>query len=278
MKKFAGIIALALALAAAGIWVAGGRAIAAESIYPAERAVAAFQRGFAARARALWRRDSLAKDNIELRHRLALLECVRDDNERLAAENARLRVLLDYPGVAAGSWVAAPVLSRNGTEGVRGFLRVGKGSLDGIKPNAPVISPEGLVGLVGEVTAHTATVRLISDPAMRIACVIETAEEDGPVRGIVSGAGSQTVFDDGTSNVLYFVNPLRLRHVKREASPPEGARLVTSGLGGIFPPGLAIGYLSDGADLDETKLEREGVVAPAVDFAGLEDVFIRRES
>lgn len=278
MKKFAGIMALALALAAAGIWIVGGRAIAAEAIYPAERAVAAMQRGFAARARALWSRDSLAKENIALKHHIDLLECVREDNERLASENARLRKLLDYPASVAGSWVAAPVLSRNGTEGVRGFLRVGRGSLDGVKPNAPVISPRGLVGLVGEVTAHTATVRLISDPDMRISCVIESPQADIPVRGIVSGAGSQTVFDDGTSNVLYFVNPLRLRHVRRDSSPPEGARLVTSGLGGVFPPGIAIGYLSDGADYDETKLEREGVVAPAVDFAGLEDVFIRRES
>ena len=279
MKKFAGIIALALALAAVGIWVAGGRAIAAEAIYPVERAALAVERGFLARARALFSRNSLSAENSDLKEKLSLLETVRDDNERLARENDRLRRLLEYPARSSGDWIAAPVLSRNGTEGVRGFLRVGKGSLDGIKSGSPVITGEGLVGLVGEVTPHTSTIRLISDPSMRISCIIETGrDDDPPIRGIVYGAGSATVFNDGTSAVLYFVNPLRLRHMRRDAAPPDGARLVTSGLGGVFPPGLAIGYLSDGANYDETRLEREGAVAPAVDFAGLEDVFIRRES
>ena len=48
-------------------------------------------------------------------------------------------------------------------------------------------------------------------------------------------------------------------------------------MGGVFPKGIVVGYLISGTREDETKLEREGDIAPAVDFPSLEEVFIRRE-
>ena len=78
--------------------------------------------------------------------------------------------------------------------------------------------------------------------------------------------------------LLYVVNPFRVRHLERRPKLPPRARIVTSGLGGVFPRGLVVGFLIDGAHEDETKLEREGDVVPAVDFPSLERVFIRREN
>ena len=82
---------------------------------------------------------------------------------------------------------------------------------------------------------------------------------------------------EADASVLYFVNPLRMRHMRQRLDLPPRAKIITSGLGGIFPRGLVVGFLLDGQHVDETRLEREGDVVSAVDFPALETVFIRRE-
>ncbi len=82
---------------------------------------------------------------------------------------------------------------------------------------------------------------------------------------------------EADASILYFVNPLRMRHLQQQQDLPPRAKIITSGLGGIFPRGLVVGFLLDGQHVDETRLEREGDVVSAVDFPSLENVFIRRE-
>ena len=113
---------------------------------------------------------------------------------------------------------------------------------------------------------------------MKVSCQLETWDPAlGAIYGIVSGAGATKVAQ-AAATVLYVVNPLRLGHLKNGLEPPPRTRITTSGLGGIFPKGLLIGYLISGTREDETKLEREGDVSPAVDFPALEEVFIHREN
>ena len=83
--------------------------------------------------------------------------------------------------------------------------------------------------------------------------------------------------DEKSAGVIYVVNPLLVRHLQRDVKIPLRARIVTSGLGGVFPRGITIGYLADKSVRDETQLECEGDVIPSVDLAALEDVFIRCE-
>ena len=213
------------------------------------------------------------------------------ENRRLKEENAALRMELTVrdsravssaPGTSqqlpTTNWISAPVLSRNGVVGVKGYLRVGKGTLAGVKAGAPVAVPKGVVGRVLSVTPPTCDVRLISDPSMRISCEIETSDpSSGPVYGILYGGGATCVAAEADASVLYFVNPLRMRHMRQRLDLPPRAKIITSGLGGIFPRGLVVGFLLDGQHVDETRLEREGDVVSAVDFPALETVFIRRE-
>ena len=147
--------------------------------------------------------------------------------------------------------MAAGVLStRGGAVSAHETLRVDKGSLSGVKVGAVVSVPSGLVGRVTDVTLHTAEVTLLTDPRIKVACQIETGEANPP-RGILSG-GSEEL--------------LVLRHLVRAENVPPRSRVVTSGLGGVFPRGPEVGtYLSDGE------------VLPSVDYSSLEDVFIRRE-
>lgn len=107
-------------------------------------------------------------------------------------------------------------------------------------------------------TPHTAEVRLLSDPALKVACEVETGDPTAPaVFGILSGG--------------------ELTHLRRDFTPPPHARILSSGLGEVYPRGLTVGFLANGVHGDETQLEQEGEVTPAVDFAALEDVLIRRE-
>ena len=69
---------------------------------------------------------------------------------------------------------------------------------------------------------------------------------------------------------------MRLKYLTNVEKAVPRARVVTSGLGGVFPKGLEIGTLLD-VRTDERGLVREGEVLPSVDYLSLEDVFIRRE-
>ena len=133
----------------------GVRGTAAEAVYPVENGRNWFSRHIGTRVRGLFTRMDLAVEN-----------------RRLKEENAALRMELSSSRQAPGTkhqalgtnWISAPVLSRNGAAGVSGYLRVGKGSLAGVKPGAAVAVPEGLVGRVLTVTPHTCDVRLVIDP------------------------------------------------------------------------------------------------------------------
>lgn len=261
-----------LAIAALGVAIAFVfvflRSASVEAAYPVERARVSLVRrawNFAAGA---WRGAAASVEAARLKREVAALAVLRSDIDRLALENARLRDALGLAAREPGKWLAATVLSRDGgAAGVGRTLRVDRGSLHGVREGAAVVAPDGLVGLVVAVAPHTAQIALLTDPRVKVACELEVARSQGadsssPLRGIVSG---------GTDELLV------VRHLTPAGHVAPRARVVTSGLGGVFPKGLEIGTLLDLRE-DETGLVREGEVLPSVDYPSLEDVFIRRES
>ena len=258
MKKRKGILAALAILGAFLLWTIIGRQTAAEAVYPVENGTNWFMRHVFRPIGAALTRPRLAAENRRLLDEIAQLKMQLADHAELTAENDRLRAALDLDRRNPGTWSAAPVLSRGGTLGAGDMLRIGKGSAAGIRKGAAVAVPEGLVGRVADVSRHTAEIRLLTDPAVKVACEVETGEDDGACAfGILSGG--------------------RLVHLKRGLALPARAKIVTSGLGGVYPRGLTVGSLTQGAHPDETQLEQEGEVAPAVDFPSLETVFIYRE-
>jgi rod shape-determining protein MreC len=126
---------------------------------------------------------------------------------------------------------------------------------------------------VVDVSPHTSEVMLITDPNSRVACELESPGEGvGVVRGILYGGGERSAADPKLK-LLYVVDPLRLRYLAREFEPAPRTRVVTSGLAQTFPKGLAVGYLLE-SRLEPNGLSREASVMPAVDMAGLDEVFI----
>ncbi len=277
-----GIIAAGGALLALVLWLVCGRVVAKEAVYPIENGRSWFSRTVGVRIGGLFSGAATAAENQRLKQENESLQMVRSDAVALAEENIRLRTMLglDLPRnpFPTNRWICAPVLSRNGAGGVQGLIRVGRGSSDGVTTNSAVAVPAGLVGRVEQISPHTADIRLITDPSVKVSCEIETSDAaPGAIRGILVGGGARRVHQTSGASILYVIEPLRVRHLKRQPRLSAHARIITSGLGGLYPRGLTVGYLIDEQDEGETELEREGDVLPAVDFPSLENVFIRRE-
>ena len=237
------------------------RAAGVEAAYPFERAWRGLCGKVGSRIVGAWRGSAASAENVSLRREVAALALMREDVARLEAENERLRQALEYSRRSNGDWLAAEVLSDGGANpGPRRMIRVDKGSLAGVKRGDMVTVPDGLVGRVASVTPHTSEVMLISDPSLKVAC--EAAlPGDGVLRGTLAG---------GTDEQLV------MKHILSKAEVPPRSQVFTSGLGGVFPKGIAVGTLLE-VRTDHDSPRREGEVLPAVDFSTLKDVFIRRE-
>ena len=285
MTRKIGIFSFCGAVLALVLWFVCGPDVAAEAVYPAENGANWFSRHVVRRFKALFASGSAIIENERLRGEVASLKMACADADRIAAENARLRGMLGLDGAESpggamhfgtNAWICAPIISRGAASGNPCLLRLGRGLRSGVKPGSVVAVPEGLVGRVWNVTPNTCELRLITDPSTRVSCDIEMGVPDaGFAHGILSGRGINPVAATETS-LLYIVPPLRIQNVAQQPTPPPRARIITSGLGGVFPRGLLVGFLLDRTHGDETNLEQEGDVEPAVDFLSLENVFIRR--
>jgi rod shape-determining protein MreC len=264
---------LVLSLGALIFWRAGVRDFAREAVYPYANACNWLERTVGVRLYAIFSRARQSSRNAMLERDVARLQIRVAEAESLEAEVARLRQLLDFSPPVACRWLAAPVLSRGGTSAVWQSVRLGKGSLQGVRKGDPVVVPEGLAGRVVDVSPHTSEVMLITDPNSRVACELDVPGEGvGVVRGILYGGGSTSVADPKLT-LLYVVEPLRLRYLAREFEPAPRTRVVTSGLGQTFPKGLTVGYVLE-SKLEPNKLSREASVLPSVDLASLHEVYI----
>lgn len=261
-SKATGSVIVGVIAAVGALVLAVCPAVAVEAAYPVGHAKRAFVTRVWSRVKGLFNASAAAAENVRLKREVAALALLRGDVERLEAENARLRRGLSLAAKAPEAWLAAGVLAvRGGAAGVREFLRVDRGALAGVKKGAVVAVPEGLVGRVVSVTAHTAEVASLTDPAVKVHVRVEG---EGRVRGVLSG---------GTDDALV------LRSLQGDlsgaSSPVARARVLTSGLGGVFPPGLEIGtWIQFHTNANSVVT---GEVLPAVEFSTLEEVFIRRE-
>lgn len=272
VRRLSGILALAAIAVIVALRVSGKlRAAVRENIAPYQRFAS-----WSSRTLSAWTAGldvaAVAADNARLLSRVRELETELTAVRTVREDNQELRRQLGFARGASGL-VFAAVLSQGGTDGWSQRLRLGKGRDHGIRPNCPVLSPEGLVGRVVEVTASTADVLLITDPNSQVACAFDP---DIPsARGILVGGGRKLA-GPPTLELLHTVEPLRLAYLEKDVELPDRARVVTSGLGGVYPRGLPVGILANSAP-DPSGLFQRAEVAPFVDFASLRHVAVSVE-
>lgn len=166
--------------------------------------------------------------------------------ETLREEVQRLEDLLRLPANSEYRTEIARVVRRDfGTWSQRLVIR--KGRNYEIPVGAPVIFTGGIVGRVAEVGAYTAVVDLVSSPTLRVAAMVE-----GDSRPFSFQGGPNPPFTQARGTVEFV--PL---DVYASATTPK--RIVTAGLGGVFPPGIVLGYVQE-LELDTNGLFKSGTV------------------
>jgi rod shape-determining protein MreC len=160
----------------------------------------------------------------------ASYELATQQNSELQADLRSLETELRLPPVPQYRLEPARVAFRD-FSGWWQRMTIRKGRNYGITVDSPVVFTGGVVGRVSEVGAYTSVVELVSSPGVRIAGLIEGDTRPLSFRGGVNPSFGRP------QGVIEFV-PLDVF-----ARPDAPRRLVTSGLGGVYPPGLTIGQV-----------------------------------
>ncbi len=195
---------------------------------------------------------TLKKENSKLKEDL-------NKSEISSRENEELRKLLSlkeaYPELELES---AQVIARDPSNWYNTFT-IDKGAVDGINVNQPVISVDRtLVGRISDVGTTWARVITINDPGHSAGAEIVRSGE----YGIVEGEGSAA---EGAN--------CRLSFVSKNANIIVGDKVVTSGMGGIYPKGLTIGKVLD-IRPDVQGISQYAVISPEADIDNLKAVLI----
>jgi rod shape-determining protein MreC len=190
--------------------------------------------------------DRLRADNA------ALLEW-QQAAQQLQIENEELRSLTNYHPVAAGWSAAGRVIGTSGGAYSRNLL-IDRGTADGVAKGQAVITGAGLVGRIVEVGTRASRVLLLTDLNSRIPVALGSAHE----RAIIAG-------DNTEQPLLIYMPP--------HAKPAVGDLLVTSGDGGVFPPGMPVGAVAS-VDGNVVRVEPSTNLA-RVDYVRVVDFGLR---
>jgi len=170
---------------------------------------------------ALTSRTTLQEENAALRSQQLLQSARLQKMAALEAENMRLRALLDS-SKKVGERVRVGELLEVDIDPFSQQVVINKGSRDGVEAGQAVVDAEGVMGQVVHVAPFTSTVMLITD----LSHAVPVAVNRSGLRAIAVGTGSAARLD--------------LPHLLLNADIQEGDLLVTSGLGGRFPPGYPV--------------------------------------
>lgn len=194
----------------------------------------------------------LRADNDALRQRVALLTQQAANHAALAAENTRLRSLLELREAApASQLIVARVIARDPTHWTRAVL-INKGQRHRLALGTPVVAASGVVGKIVEVHPTTSLVLLVTNPEVRVGATVARTRDQGIAVG------------DGQWH-------LRLMYLPLSTEAAAGDDVVTSGAGGLFPSGLSLGHIVQ-VELDPSHLYRVALIEPSARLGQLEEV------
>jgi rod shape-determining protein MreC len=228
------------------------------AVAPAQRLASGGVRGIADAWKSYVDLRGVRAENRRLQERVDVLEHALHEKQDRVREAERLRGLLDMKPLVASESVAADVVSREGMPWFRSLM-IDQGTRAGVRLNAAVVTPQGVVGRVVAVGPEAARVQLLLDRDCSVGVVVEGSRDGGVVQGQVGLA------DQGTTQLL-------MKYVAAQAAVKAGDVVVTSGLDGIYPRGLVVGRVSSVAA--PSGLFKEVLVTPAVAFDRTEAVLV----
>lgn len=176
----------------------------------------------------------------------------------LRAENERLRQLLALSRRVHSRFTAAEVLHQSVASDGR-MLLLNAGSAEGVSVFQPVVSPEGLLGVVASATPATSTVMTWAHPDFRVSAYAE----GGRVVGMVAPSSAGTASEAS----------LEFRAASYRDTLPSGTLILSSGLGGVYPKGIPVGTVT-GVAREQLGWERIYSLRPSANPSAVAHVMI----
>ena len=207
-------------------WLERAHYILQAASYPVELAVGSPVAAWRWMQNSFATRDSIEAENQRLRTRLRDLELRSMRYDALAQENAALIGLRNSLPPVAQRWLPAGIVNIQ-LDSLRQRVLIDRGSMNGVTPGQAVLDDHGVVGQTMHVGPWSAQVIFITDPEHALPVMIERTG----LRTIAVGVG------DATS--------LALPYLPANADVHVGDVLVTSGLGGVFPPGYPVARVTE---------------------------------
>ncbi|MCX8030745.1 MAG: rod shape-determining protein MreC [Thermodesulfovibrionales bacterium] len=161
--------------------------------------------------------ERLKKENIELKAERHLFY-------EIILEKQRLKKILSLRDYGLNFYTMAKPIAK-GYDRFKHTLIIDKGSDEGVKKDMPVITDLGLVGKIYRVRSNFSEVLLLKDPNFSVAVRLQLSRHEG----VVVGTGR---------------NYCLIKYISPEETVQKGEAVITSGLDGIFPPGIPVGVVS----------------------------------
>jgi len=204
---------------------------------------------------------TLRREYAELSGRIARYEQLERTSADIRQENNRLREQLGFSQSLRYQHIPAELIGRDPNNLFSAFV-INKGTRAGVAIDMPVIAYQnGVQGLVGKVVQAGAFESLVM-PLYDESCFVSSRLAESRYEGIVEGQGS-------------FDIPLLMRFIGKRARDEIniGDVVVSSGMGGIYPPGVSIGRVT-GINYQETEISMEVELDSTIDFSRLEYMFV----
>ena len=197
---------------------------------------------------------TLREQNIQLGNEVALLQSEIVQLQENLSQAQILYSLLDFMrSNPEHEYVAATVIGREISPYMQ-YMIIDNGSNDGIRYGMPVVTQQGLVGRIDAVIGNASRVELISDAKSVVNVRLQSANVDAQVQGSITGEMS-------------------LEMVPQATDVQVGEVILTSGLGGTYPPNIFVGQVLT-MQTKQNTLFQTGSVQPMVDFSRINAVLI----
>jgi len=200
---------------------------------------------------------SAQSENDKLKQHVQELEVEIKQKEDLAAENARLKAILQLKEQGKYKVLTAQIIGRDPSVWFDSTI-VNRGSLDGVAVNMPVVTDGGIVGRVTAVSPLTAQVDLITRDKSGLGAVVGEIG-DSSALGVVSGTSKKDL--------------LEMKYVPGNVDVKVGQAVFTTGQDGIFPAGLKIGEIVNVVQGSATT-PHQIFINPAAKLSSMQEVGI----
>lgn len=206
--------------------------------------------------------EEYVEENRKLREQVADLNNRLIDYEDIKSENEDLRKFIGIKEENEDFVLSPPctIISRVANDPYGTFV-IDRGSNDGIKLYDPVVTSEGLVGVITEVANSYATVRTLLHTDLSVGGLCVESRDTGIIEGSLNYAAS------GQCKMIYLDKNHKIK---------AGDLIITSGNSGQFPQGYIIGYVTE-TGIEESGLTAYAVIEPAVNPNKINSVMVITE-